>query len=108
MSRARDLRQLAALAGMIRDLRLADVSAAGRARQQSLDRLAGLNAPQADDLDPLAEARAALRYQVWADQRRAEILPVLERQTADLNRARDEARHALGRAEVLARLSLKR
>jgi hypothetical protein len=104
MTRARQMAGLSALAGMIRDLRLADVAAAAAARQRSLDRLADLDAASWGGLDPVTDARNALRYQVWADQRRVEILPVLARDTEALAAAEAEARRALGRSEALKSL----
>jgi hypothetical protein len=107
VTRAEGIAALVPLAGMIRDLALADVARASAARQRSLDRLVGLEAPAAEGLDPVDEARTALRYQVWADQRRMEILPVLERETEALVQAETEARRAFGRAEALKGLSLR-
>ncbi len=107
MRRAKDLAALGQLAGLIRDLRLAELAQASAARQTSLDRLADLEPLPALDLDPLADAQVALRYQVWADHRRAEIEPVLDRQTKAVARATDAARHALGRAEVLRVLAIR-
>jgi hypothetical protein len=105
MSRARDLARLVPLVGLIRDLALMDVANAAHARQASLDRLADMEPLPAANLDPVAEARSALRYQVWADQRRAELAPVLIRQTETLAQAEEAARRALGRAEVLKSLA---
>ncbi len=107
MRKANDLAALGQLAGLIRDLRLAELAQASAARQTSLDRLADLEPLTAFDLDPFADAQVALRYQVWADQRRAEIEPVLDRQTKAVAHATDAARHALGRAEVLRVLANK-
>jgi hypothetical protein len=107
MSRAKELAALGRIAGLIRDLHLADLARANAARQASLDMLAGLEPKPAVGLDAIAEAQAGLRYQIWADQRRAEIEPMLLRQTKTVNDATDVARQAFGRAEVLRTLSIK-
>jgi hypothetical protein len=48
-----------------------------------------------------------VRYQHWADLRRAEINLVLARQTVDWMEARGAAQSAFGRAEVLRQLQIK-
>lgn len=109
MSRAERLAQLARLAGMIRDLRLADLEAAGRARDESRRRLAGLKLePRPSDLGAIAAARAEVRYQAWAEARRAEINLTLARQTAEWLEAQDAARTAFGRAIALKALASRR
>lgn len=95
------LARLDRLAGMILDLRLADLRKAALDRQQSLDHLRSLEKPPAQDLPPIAAAQADLLYQRWADQRRAEINRLLARQTAEWLGAQDRARDAFGRAEAL-------
>jgi hypothetical protein len=100
------LGRLSALVGMILDLRLAALQRAAQARAESRERLAGLDLPPGPtDLPPVVAAQAALRYQVWADTRRAEINLLLARQTVEWHEARDAARIAFGRAQALARLS---
>lgn len=109
MSKIKDMARLSALAGMLRDIELAEVSAAAQARQASLDRLADLALPrQTAEVDEISAARAGLLYESWADQRRAEIRLVLERQTKALLQAQDKARLALGRADVMERLTTGR
>ena len=106
MSGTDRLARLAQLAGMVRDLRLADLERAGRARAESRARLAGLTVdPCAADLGAIAAAQAEVRYQSWAEARRAEINLTLARQTAEWLEARDAACHAFGRAEVLRKLA---
>jgi hypothetical protein len=101
--------QLADLGAMILDRRLADLERAARARADSRARLAGLDLPPAEtDLPPVAAAQAGLRYQVWADARRAEINLLLARQTAEWLEAQDAARLAFGRAKALERLAGRR
>ncbi|MDZ4096328.1 MAG: hypothetical protein U1D35_15630 [Paracoccaceae bacterium] len=104
MTRTEQMKRLGHLAGLILDLRLSELQAIARARQESLDRLAGLAVSPAGDLPPLVAAQTDLRYQQWADQRRAEINPVLARQTAAWFVAQDNARAAFGRNEVLRAL----
>jgi hypothetical protein len=106
MSGTDRLARLAQLAGMIRDQRLADLERAGQARAESRARLDGLTlAPCASDLGAIAAAQAEVRYQSWAEARRAEINLTLARQTAEWLEARDAARHAFGRAQVLDKLA---
>jgi hypothetical protein len=105
MSAPERLARLAGLAALIRDLRLADLERAGQARAESRARLAGLALePIEADLGPIAAAQAELRYQSWAEARRAEINLTLARQTAEWLEARDAARQAFGRAEALRTL----
>lgn len=104
MNTSEQMKRLSELTGLILDLRLSKLRAAARARQESLDRLAGLATSLAGGLPPLAAARADLLYQRWADHRRAEINPVLARQTAEWMEAQDLARQAFGRAEALRSL----
>jgi hypothetical protein len=108
MIRREQLDRLGALAKLILDLRLADVQAAGKARDQSLGHLRALAAAPAQDLDPVAAALTDLRYQQWADLRRGEINLTLARQTATWMEAQGRARHAFGQAEVLQKLQSAR
>jgi hypothetical protein len=109
MSGAERLAQLARLAGMVRDLRLAELEAAGRARRESRERLAGLTLePCPTDLAAIAAAQAEVRYQAWAEARRAEINLTLARQTAEWMEAQDAARKAFGRAMALQALASRR
>ena len=101
MSRKDQLVRLRQISGLILDLRLSELHTAARARAQSLDRLAGLAVPQASDLPPIAAAQAGLRYQRWADARRAEINIQLARQTADWLEAQATARRAFGQSQAL-------
>lgn len=96
---------LGRIAGLILDARLAEVQAAQRARNESLGHLEALRVPPAPAEDPLTAARVALRYDQWADARRAEINVTLARQTAAWMEAQDSARTAFARAEVLRRLA---
>jgi hypothetical protein len=107
MSRPKELAALCRVAGLIRDLRLTDLAQANAERQASVELLAGLEPMPAVGLDVIAEAQAAVRYQIWADQRRAEIEAVLQRQTKAVDDATNVARQAFGRAEVLRALSAK-
>jgi hypothetical protein len=107
MTRRDELARLAALGGLILDLRLAELGAAARQRDASLAQLRHLSAEPAKGLDPLLTAQAALRYEFWADQRRAAINLVLARQTAAWQMAQDEARRAFGRANALAKMQEK-
>ena len=107
MAGPRDLAPLVRLSGMVLDAELARVRRAAAARDASLAALAALAlAPSRpdDDISPIATAQAGLRYQRWADARRAEINIRLARQTAEWMTRRAEAATAFGRAEALRSL----
>lgn len=93
------------LAQMVLDAQLAELRQIARARDESLAHLAELNRPFAEtDLNPIAAAGAAIRFQRWADLRRAEVNQTLARQTVQLQEARAAAQTAFGRATALAKL----
>lgn len=103
------LKGLQSLAQIILDARLNDLQAIARAREESLARLADLNRPFApSDLHPVAAAEADLRFQRWADLRRAEVNEALARQNVKMEEVRAEAREAFGRAQALSRLQDQR
>jgi hypothetical protein len=103
MSRAQDLARLGALAGMIRDARLAGLRAADaecadlRAQIARLDRAR----QQVTGAEILLTAPA---YLVWQQRARASLNTRLAAALAREEQARIAARRAFGRAEVLARL----
>lgn len=101
------LAQLKTLAEMVRDLHLAKLHACANARRASLQHLANLQVPATDATDTISQAQARLRYENWADTRRAEINLVLARQTAQWLEARQTAQTTFGRAEVLRQLHKK-
>lgn len=101
MNQRDQIKRLQQIAGLQLDLRLNDLHAAARARQESLDRIAGLNVPQVSDLPPIAAAQADLLYQRWAEVRRAEINQNLARQTAVWIEAQANARKAFGQTQAL-------
>lgn len=99
------LNQLQGLTRLLLDLRLLEVERAARARQASLDHLSELNRPQPEaDLNPVVAGEVAMRYQNWADQRRAAINIDLAHQTAELEEARRRAATAFGRDKVIGTL----
>jgi hypothetical protein len=88
------------------DHKLAALTLAAAAREESKARLAGLSRPAADtDLPLAAAAQTSLLYERWAEARRAEINLTLARQTAEWIEARDAARQAFGRTDALRRLT---
>lgn len=102
---AKDLKPLASLGGLLLDRALADLNAAARSCAESRERIAALDVGPAPGNLPLAAAAlAALRYETWADARRAELNLTLARQTAEWISARDLARRAFGRAEAIREL----
>ena len=105
MSDREKLGKLRHLSRLILDISLMRLDRASLARQRSIDGLAKLNCPDAPtDLNPVVAGEVALRYQLWADQRRSAINLVLARQTADWDDARQDAVRALGRASVVKKL----
>lgn len=102
----RTLRPLVEISQLMLDQKLAALTRAASAREESKARLAGLSQPPAEtDLPLAAAAQAGLLYARWAEARRAEINMTLARQTAEWIEARDAARQAFGRADALRRLS---
>ena len=112
MNRTETLQQIARLrqlSTLILDARLMELHVAATARQVSLDRLADLDSPAgATDLPEMTAIDVSLRYERWADQRRAELNLILARQTVDWIEARQTAALAFGKSEALARLSQRR
>lgn len=105
----RALDRLCEISALIRDVKLGDLDRVRQARDANLARLATLNTPRADpDLAPVAAHQADLRYQAWADVRRAELNIAIAGQTATLEEAKDAARAALGRHDVLTTLAQRR
>ncbi|MDO9526063.1 MAG: hypothetical protein Q7J57_11110 [Gemmobacter sp.] len=109
MSKSKDIQHLAVIATLARDIKLSKVAKAGAARNKSLQQLIALSPPTVSDSDlpPLVVADATLRHQHSAARKRAEINRTLAQQTALWLQARDDARIAFGRADVLTRLSKK-
>ncbi|MFM2349544.1 MAG: hypothetical protein RIR04_510 [Pseudomonadota bacterium] len=100
------LRRLAQISALLRGAKLHALQVAALARQESLDRLAALDAPQpAADLPAITAAEVALRYAVWSDHRRSEINLGLARQTAAWHRAQQDAALAFGRDQVVQGLA---
>ena len=99
------LAQLSMLCQMVLDTRLIALRQAALARQQSLDHLTELDRPQPEtDLSPIIAGEVAIRYQLWADQRRSDINLTLARQTVAWTEARQDAARAFGRDQALNRL----
>lgn len=98
------LPHLARIADLLRDQKLEAlrVAAARIAATEAL--IAGLAVPAAADLPVLAEARAALRYEAWAERRRRELATVLQAEKAELRKRQADAAQAFGRAQVIGRL----
>lgn len=106
MSDIEKLKRLAQVSQVMLDTRMLSLEKAARARQASLDRLAELDRPvSSGDLAPLTAAEVALRYALWADQRRSEINGILANQTVEWTEARQEAARAFGRNQVVQNLA---
>ena len=105
MSEKEKLQRLAEVSSLMLDTKMLALERAARARQHSLDRMAELNRSAAPtDLPLVAAAEVALRYAMWADQRRSEINLILARQTVEWVEARQEAARAFGRNQVVQEL----
>ena len=98
----RQIARLRSLSDLIFDARLSALHAAAAARADSLERLADLERPvTATDLPDISAAEVWMRYQGWADQRRAEINLTLAWQTAEWIEARQAASLAFGKLQAL-------
>jgi hypothetical protein len=113
MSQNHKIAKLQRLTDMVLEAELSALKKAAAQRQDTLAKIEGLRAPPAvmDADTGAAAAVAALRYQSWADARRAELGQVLARQTADWLDLRDQAQRAFVRArgvdQVVAKLAAK-
>lgn len=101
MTQDKSLARLGQISQLILDVRLAKLQAVAKQRQHSLDLLEQLNVPPADDLPLVIAHQNGMRYQKWAEARRAEINATLARQTADMLAAREDASQAFGRNQAL-------
>ena len=105
MTEQEKLGQLRQISQLMLDLRLMTLERAAQARQESLAHLAELNRPAPPtDLNPVTAGEVAMRYQLWADQRRSAINLVLARQTVAWTEARKDAAQAFGRNSVIGKL----
>lgn len=106
MSEREKLTRLAEVSQLMLDAKMLSLEKAARARQTSLDRLAELDRPVAcGDMEPVRAAEVAMRYALWADQRRSEINSILANQTVTWVEARQEAARAFGRNQVVKKLA---
>lgn len=106
MTKRNQLDQLQQIAGLLLDSRLAQLKICARAMQETKDNISGLAALPAQPGD-LAAAVAELRYQRWADVRRAELNLTLARQTASWLDAQADARNAFGKTQGLDAVKTK-
>ncbi len=97
------LQRLTRMAAMVLDARSAEVQRTRAQRDALLEQRAALERPAAEPAD-LAQARAALAYEGWAAQRRAEIDARLALHDRRLKAQMAEARRAFGRRQVLDRM----
>lgn len=105
MTKQAKLAQLRQVSQVMLDLRLLKLEKAAQARQGSVNHLAVLNRPSPEtDLNPVVAGEVAMRYQLWADQRRSAINLVLARQTVEWTEARKDASEAFGRNAVIGKL----
>lgn len=97
---------LSRIAGLQKDMRLAELRRAEMERQALLDRIATLAQRPAppSDLPPAVAEEIALRYDRWADQRRREIEALLRQKTQECEARKARAREAVGRNDAVGRL----
>ena len=109
MKKTQNVIKLAQLAELVLDSRLSELQAAARSKQACENQLAGLGQiPQANtDLEGVAAELAGLNYQRWADMRRAELNQILARRTVTWLEARDQAKMAFGKKQVLTQIAAK-
>lgn len=107
--RIEGLARLLRLSEMVRDRDMALLRSATLAREKSEAHLADLAKPmRTEGLAPMASALAEIRWQKWADHRKAEINLQLARQIVEWDEARDKACQTFARAEVLRRALLQK
>lgn len=100
------LASMAKIAKLQRDLALSEVARHANRCEMLRNRLDALCVRPDDGVDlafPVI-AEVALRYERWADRRRAALNTELARSLSDLMTAQDKARLAFGRAQVLRKL----
>lgn len=100
------LARLVTASNTLLDLRLSDLRACARSMAETRARIEVLsrNSVPDPDLPAAISGQIEHQYRQWADARRSEENQVLARQMADWLEARDRARTALGRADVLSKL----
>lgn len=110
MKRDPRLTRLVMASGALLDLRLGELRRCARSVTETRARIEILSRDPVSDPDLPAAASAQIehQYRLWADARRSEELRVLAWQTAEWLEARDRARTALGRSDVLSRLLKRR
>jgi hypothetical protein len=102
MPKVDQILRLRQLADMVLQSDLAKLRKSADARQSTMDKIAGLShsAPELGPAFGPADAQAALRYQTWADLRRAEMMQTLATQTAQWLDCRDGARQSFGKVQA--------
>ena len=109
MNKTQQLDKLRQIAALLFDARLARLKALALAKLETEGHLADLaGAPvHAPSLSEIAIEGVSLRYERWADARRAELNLKLARQTADWLDAQGAARLAFGKTQALDGLHAK-
>tara|TARA_R110002096_G_scaffold123112_2_gene266468 strand:- start:4242 stop:4595 length:354 start_codon:yes stop_codon:yes gene_type:complete len=101
VSRRETLSKLVRIGDMLLDKKMQELQIAAAERARNLALLRDLTPGPIEEPQTIAGAQAALRYNRWADARRAEINLVLATRTAEWLQAKADAERALGQAEVL-------
>ena len=109
MTNRAKLAPLRDLSQLILQTKLMSLEKASRARQHCLDNLAELDRPNPDaGLNPIVAGEVAMRYALWADQRRSDLNVILAKRTAEWIEARDAAAKSFGRDQALSGLSQRK
>ncbi|SEN98974.1 hypothetical protein SAMN05216227_103725 [Pseudorhodobacter antarcticus] len=103
MNQAAKLARLQKISDLILDTHLEKLRICAAARNVSIRGLQDLTVQPTID-DSLQFAQSRMRYEAWADTRRAELNIMLARQTADWLDEKHAAEKAFGRAQNISRL----
>ena len=95
------------VAGLVKDMALADLRRAEAERAALLQQMATLSERPTppEDLAPAIAEDIALRYDRWAELRRREVEQAWRVKSAECDRLRAKARIALGRNSAVASLA---
>jgi len=104
MSRRKMMSNLEKIGDMLFDKQMHALQTAAAERNHILALLRDLTPKSVNEPQTIAEAQAALRYDRWADARRADINLVLATKTAEWLQAKENAERAWARADVLKKI----
>ena len=109
MTKARQLRQLKAVAHLLRERDLSRLRDASLQKSEIESKLGALDKTQSTTgLDPILAAQVTDRYGLWTTNRRISLNQDLARSTATWLMVKADAQRSFGRAEVLDKLTSRR